>query len=156
MSNAAPATGLDDRLAIVDLINYYADALDAKRWDLIDDFFTDDAVVWWNADLYTSGRDGIVTRMRQMLGTDEIITYHHVASFTPVVDRDLAEASVRIRAMHYGVGPRAGRYWESLGRQETQFARTPDGWRCRGFTWRVVVGLGSMDLFEGLRPEGSV
>jgi hypothetical protein len=154
MSDAAHDRGLDDRLAIVDLINYYVDALDAKRWDLVDDFFTEDAVVGWNPDLSTTGRDEIVTRMRQMLGTAEVITYHHVASFTPVVDGDAAEASVRIRAMHYGVGPRTGRYWESLGRQDTQFVRTPDGWRCRGFTWRVVVGLGSMDLFDGLRPEG--
>jgi len=31
--------------------------------------------------------------------------------------------------------------------------RTPAGWRCRGYEWTVVVGLGSLDLFEGLRPQ---
>ena len=38
--------------------------------------------------------------------------------------------------------------------QTTSLLRTPAGWRCSGFSWRVVVGLGSMDLFEGLRPDG--
>ena len=89
---------------------------------------------------------------RSMLGTDEIVTYHHVASFTPNIDGDTAEAAVRVRAMHNGVGPRAGRFWESLAIQNTHLVRTADGWRCRGYEWRVVVGLGSLDLFDGLRP----
>jgi len=142
-----------DRLAIIDLINEYADLIDAKRWERLDDFFTDDAVVWWNPERSTAGRTGIMDNMRQMLGTDDIVTYHHVASFTPIVHGDTADASIRIRAMHNGTGPRAGRFWESLAVQTTHFVRTPSRWRCSGFEWRVVVGLGSMDLFEGLRPE---
>jgi ketosteroid isomerase-like protein len=144
---------LADRLALIDLVNRYVDLIDAKQFELLDDFFTDDAVVWWNAESSTSGRAPIVAHMRRMLDTDEIVTYHHVAAFTPVVDGDEAEAAVRVRAMHNGVGPRAGRFWESLAVQTTHFVRTADGWRCRGFEWRVVVGLGSLDLFDGLRPE---
>ena len=143
-----------DRLAIVDLINAYVDAVDAKAWDRLDDFFTEDAIVWWNPQSSTSGRAPILERMRQMLGTADIVTYHHVASFTPSISGDAGEASIRIRAMHYGVGSRAGRFWESLALQTTSLVRTPEGWRCSGFAWRVVVGLGSMDLFDGLRPGG--
>jgi ketosteroid isomerase-like protein len=142
-----------DRLAIIDLVNGYFDATDAKRWDAVEDFYTDDAVVWWNPERSTTGRTGIVGFTRAMLGTDDIVTYHHVASFTPVVDGDTADAPVRVRAMHHGVGPRAGRYWESLAIQHSHFVRTVDGWRCTGYEWQVVVGLGSMDLFDGLRPN---
>jgi ketosteroid isomerase-like protein len=149
------AVPVSDRLAIVDLINNYVDAIDAKDWDRLDDFFTEDAVVWWNPESSTSGHSPILERMRQMLDTDEIVTYHHAASFTPSISGDSAEASVRIRAMHNGVGPRSGRFWESLAVQTTHFVRTSAGWRCSGFSWRVVVGLGSMDLFEGLRPGGT-
>ena len=150
MSGTDPVS---DRLAIVDLINRYVDAIDAKRWDQLEDFFTEDAVVWWNPESSTSGRASILERMRLMLGTDEIVTFHHVASFTPSISGDVAEAVVRIRAMHNGVGPRAGRFWESLALQDTHLVRTPEGWRCNGYEWKVVVGLGSLDLFEGLWPQ---
>src|SRR5581483_3576864 len=121
---APPAPGArlvsaSDRLEIVDLINAYVDAIDAKAWDRLDAFFTDDATVWWNPETSTSGRGAIVERMRQFLDTDDIVTYHHVASFTPVVSGDRAEAAVRIRAMHHGTGARQGRSWESLAVQTT-------------------------------------
>jgi ketosteroid isomerase-like protein len=132
-------------------MNNYVDAIDAKDWGRLDDFFTEDAVVWWNPESSTAGRAPILGRMRQMLDTDEIVTYHHVASFTPAVSGDTAVAPVRIRAMHNGAGPRQGRFWESLAVQTTHLVRTSTGWRCSGFSWRVVVGLGSMDLFDGLR-----
>ena len=148
-------TAIADRLAIIDLINRYFDATDAKRWDLLEDCYTDDAVVWWTPEKSTTGRAGIVGYTSSMLGTDEIVTYHHVASFTPVIDGDTAEAAVRVRAMHNGVGPRAGRFWESLAIQNTHLVRTADGWRCVGYEWRVVVGLGSLDLFDGLWPQTS-
>jgi ketosteroid isomerase-like protein len=147
------ADAIADRLAIIDLINGYFDATDAKRWDVVEDFYTEDAVVWWNPKSSTTGRARIVGFTRSMLGTDEIVTYHHVASFTPVIDGATAHAPVRVRAMHNGVGARAGRFWESLAIQDTHLLRTPDGWRCCGYEWKVMVGLGSLDLFEGLRPE---
>jgi ketosteroid isomerase-like protein len=144
---------ITDRLTIVDLVNGYFAATDAKDWEAVADFYTDDATVWWNPQDSTTGRAGIVGFTRAMLGTDEIVTYHHVASFKPVIDGDSAEAPVRVRAMHNGVGSRGGRFWESLAIQNTHLVRTPEGWRCRGYEWRVVVGLGSLDLFEGLRPQ---
>lgn len=142
-----------DRLAVIDLINSYVDAIDAKQWERLDDFFTEDAVVWWNPETSTTGRSLIIDRMRLMLGTEEIVTYHHVASFTPAIEGNHAEAAIRLRAMHHGVGSRAGRFWESLAVQTSHLVRTDVRWRCRGFEWRVVVGLGSMELFEGLRPD---
>ena len=141
-----------DRFAIIDLVNGYFAATDAKQWVDVEDFYTDDAVVWFNPQSSKTGRSAIVGFTRAMLGSDEIVTYHHVASFTPFVHGDTAEAAVRVRAMHNGVGSRAGRFWESLAIQDTHLVRTPDGWRCRGYEWKVVVGLGSLDLFDGLRP----
>jgi ketosteroid isomerase-like protein len=144
---------LSDRFAIIDLVNDYLDATDAKRWDRLEQFYTEDAVVWMNPQMSITGRAAIVNYTSQMLGTDDIVTYHHVAAFTPKIAGDTAEAAVRIRAMHNGVGPRAGRFWESLAVQNTDFVRTPEGWRCRGYEWKVIVGLGSLDLFDGLRPK---
>lgn len=144
---------LADRLAIIDLVNAYVEATDAKRWDLLAEFYTDDAVVWMNPQTSITGKAAIVDYTSQMLGTDDIVTYHHVASFTPAIYGSTAEAAVRIRAMHNGVGTRAGRFWESLAIQHTHLVRTPEGWRCSGYEWKVIVGLGSLDLFDGLRPK---
>ena len=149
----AATNAVADRLALIDLVNAYFDAVDTKRWEALEDFYTEDAVAWWNPEKSTTGRAEVVNYTRSMLQSDEIVTYHHVASFTPVIDGDTAHAAIRVRAMHNGVGERAGRFWESLAIQDTDFVRTPDGWRCREFKWRVVVGLGSLDLFEGLWPE---
>ena len=154
MTTAANDIGaIADRLAIVDLVNQYFAATDAKDWAVVADFYTDDATVWWNPQDSTTGRAKIVAFTSAMLGTDEIVTYHHVAGFSPVIDGDTADAPVRVRAMHHGVGSREGRFWESLAIQNTHLVRTPGGWRCRGYEWNVVVGLGSLDLFAGLRPQ---
>jgi ketosteroid isomerase-like protein len=152
-TDAVQTDAISDRLAIIDLINGYVDATDAKRWDLLYRFYTEDALVWMNPQMSITGRAKIIDYTSSMLGTDDIVTYHHVSSFTPMIDGDKAEAAVRIRAMHNGVGSRAGRFWESLAVQNTHFVRTPEGWRCSGYEWKVVVGLGSLDLFEGLRPN---
>ena len=149
----AETRALADRLAIVDLINNHFAATDAKDWAVVEDFYTEDATVWWNPTSSTTGRSQIIGHTSSMLGSDEIVTYHHVASFTPAIDGDKAHAPVRVRAMHNGLGSREGRFWESLAIQHTDLVRTPRGWRSTGYRWEVVVGLGSLDLFDGLRPE---
>jgi len=86
--------------------------------------------------------------MQHMSGSDEIVTYHHVAAMTPVVDGDTAAVVARVRAMHHGTGPRAGKFYESLATQPTQLVRTQEGWRIAHHEWVISVKLGSMeDLF---------
>ena len=60
----------------------------------------------------------------------------------PVVDGDTAEVTARVRAMHHGVGPRAGKFYESLGIQPTRLVRTPEGWRISHHEWKIAVKLG--------------
>jgi hypothetical protein len=61
---------------------------------------------------------------------------------------DTAEVKARVRAMHYGLGPRAGKFYESLAVQPTELVRTPAGWRISHHEWVIVAKLGSMeDLF---------
>ena len=50
-----------------------------------------------------------------------------------------------VRAMHHGVGPRAGKFYESLGVQPTRLVRTPEGWRIAHHEWHATVKLGSLD-----------
>jgi ketosteroid isomerase-like protein len=139
---------LADRLAITDVVVRYFELVDAKDWDHMHEVFTEDTTARWTPELLVEGRDKIVAATQHMIASDEIVTYHHVASMTPVVDGDSAEVVARVRAMHYGVGPREGKFYESLGIQPTRLVRTPEGWRIKHHEWQVAVKLGSMqDLF---------
>jgi hypothetical protein len=113
--------------------------------------FTEDTTARWTPDRLVIGRDNVVGASRHMVGSDEVVTYHHVASMSPVVDGDSAEVTARVRAMHYGVGPRAGKFYESLGVQPTRLVRTPEGWRIQHHDWLISVKLGSME--ELFAPE---
>src|SRR6476469_4791682 len=129
MSDDNLTQSLADRLAVNDVVVRYFELVDAKAWEHMHEVFTEDTTTRWTADSLVEGRDGIIGAMRHMIGSDEIVTYHHVASMAPVVDGDTADVVVHIRAMHHGVGPRAGKFYESLGIQPTRLVRTPDGWR---------------------------
>lgn len=139
---------LADRLAITDVVLRYFELVDAKGWEQMREVFTEDTTARWTPEVLVEGRDKIVAATQHMIGSDEIVTYHHVAAMTPVVDGDGAEVVARVRAMHYGVGPREGRFYESLGIQPTRLVRTPEGWRIKHHEWQAAVKLGSMqDLF---------
>ena len=142
---------LADRLAVADVVVRYFELVDAKGWERMHEVFTEDTTTRWTPDSLVEGRDGIVDAMQHMIGSDEIVTYHHVASMAPVVDGDSAEVVARVRAMHYGVGPRAGKFYESLGIQPTRLVRTPKGWRIKHHEWIISVKLGNME--ELFAPE---
>ena len=139
---------LADRLAVSDVVVRYFELVDAKAWDRMDEVFTDGTTARWTPEVLIEGRDNVVGAMRHMSGSAEIVTYHHVATMAPVVDGDTAEVIARVRAMHHGVGPRAGKFYESLATQPTRLVRTPEGWRIAHHDWVIAVKLGSMeDLF---------
>jgi hypothetical protein len=148
MSTTGDLTAIADRLAIINLVNGYIDDIDGKQWDHMGDFFTEDAVVRWSPERSMQGRSAIVDMTRDRLDTAEVVTHHHVGTFSPLVRGDEAEAEIRIRAMHEGAGFRAGRFYESLGVQKTRFVRTPDGWRCKYYEWQIAAKFGSMDVFS--------
>jgi hypothetical protein len=137
-----------DRLAVIDVLLRCFELVDAKGWDQMHEVFTEDTTARWTPDSVMEGRARVVGAMQHMSGSAEIVTYHHVASMAPVINGDEAEVTVRVRAMHHGVGPREGKFYESLGIQPTRLVRTPEGWRIKHHDWNIAVKLGSMeDLF---------
>ena len=142
---------LVDQLAVTDVLVRYFELVDAKDWNRMHEVFTDDTTTRWTADSLVEGRDSIVGAMRHMIGSDEIVTYHHVASMAPVIEGDTADVTARVRAMHHGVGPRAGQFYESLGVQPTRLVRTRDGWRIQHHEWQISVMLGNRE--ELFAPE---
>ena len=139
---------LADRNAVADVVLRYFELVDTKDWDHMHEVFTADTTARWTPTTLMQGIDNVVGASRHMVGSDEVVTFHHVASMTPVVHRDTAEVKARVRAMHYGLGPRAGKFYESLAVQPTELVRTPAGWRISHHEWVIVAKFGSMeDLF---------
>lgn len=137
-------TALADRLAVTDVVIRYFELVDLKGWDRFDEVLTDDTTAQWTPDAVVQGRDKLVDATRHMIGSDEIVTYHHVAAMAPVVDGDTAEVTARVRAMHHGQGPRAGQFYESFGIQPTKLVRTAEGWRISHHEWQIAVKQGDM------------
>lgn len=142
---------LADRLAVADVVVRYFELVDAKAWDRMHEVLTADTTARWTPEVLVEGRDDVVAATQHMIASPEIVTYHHVASMSPVVDGDRAEVVARVRAMHHGVGPREGKFYESLGIQPTRLVRTPDGWRISHHEWTAAVKLGSLQ--ELFAPE---
>jgi hypothetical protein len=142
---------ITDRLAITDVVNRYFDLVDAKRWDDMHQVFTEDATAQETADRVLQGRAQIVAGFRSYEDSDEIVLYDHAGSFTPIIHGDTAEVDVRVRSMHHGVGPREGKFYESLAVMPIRLARTPDGWRFTHYDWLISVRLGN--LGELYAPE---
>jgi hypothetical protein len=136
-----------DRWAISDVFTRYAEALDSKRWELLEDVFTEDASAEWPGNFSHSSRAEIIAFIEEVLGTDEIVTHHFIGSVTAVTDGDRAEAEARMRALHDGVGPRAGLSEESLGSFSGTLVRTPEGWRFDQFKERIFIMRGGPEVF---------
>jgi hypothetical protein len=148
-TTAELADMIADRFAIIDVVNRFFDLVDAKRWDDMDQVFAEDATAQETPDRVLEGRAHIVENFRSFEESDDIVLYDHVGSFTPVIQGDTAEADVRVRSMHYGVGAREGKFYESLAIMSVRLGRTPDGWRFKHYDWRISVRLGSLaELYE--------
>jgi SnoaL-like domain len=145
------AEQIADRLAVQDVVRRYFELVDNKAWDQFDEVLTEDTTAQWTADSVLQGRQALVAATRHMVGGDEIVTYHHVAAMSPSIDGDTAEVTARVRAMHHGLGPRQGKFYESLAVQPTKLVRTADGWRISHHEWNIVVKLGNME--ELFAPE---
>jgi hypothetical protein len=150
-TDPADLRAIADRLAVADVVVRYFELVDAKGWDDMHEVLTEDTTARWTPDRLVEGREAVVGAMRHMVGSDEVVTHHHVAAMVPAVDGDTAEVTARARAMHYGVGPREGRFYESLGVQPTRLVRTPAGWRISHHDWVITAKLGSLD--ELFAPE---
>jgi hypothetical protein len=140
-----------DRLAVQDVVRRYFELVDTKAWGQFDEVLTEDTTAQWTPDSVLQGREALVAATRHMVGGDEIVTYHHVATMSPSIDGDTAEVTARVRAMHYGLGPRQGKFYESLAVQPTRLVRTTDGWRISHHEWNISVKLGNME--ELFAPE---
>lgn len=143
--------GIEARLAVYDLFVLYADALDYRRWELLEEVFSADVTSAWPMGEVLEGREQMVELIQRHFA--EIGPTHHLmGNFSARSDGEEILASVRIRAYHSGAGERADLFEESLGSFDARARPTADGWRFVHFSEEVFVALGSYEVF-GLPGE---
>ena len=101
-----------------------------------------------DAGFVMQGREVVVGAMRRMIGGDEIMTYHHVASHGPGRRRRHAEVTPGSGPCTTGSGPEPGSSTRASPSSPRAWCARADGWRIRHHEWNIAVKLGSMeDLF---------
>jgi len=131
----------EDHRAIEAVLVRYARACDERRWDLLDDVFTDD-VVWAMGADEVAGRSSRAASMRSNLdGCGP--TQHLVGNFAIDVRGDEATCHSYVRAFHIGAGERSHLTWELFGNYHDRLRRLPAGWRIHHRSMEVRFELGS-------------
>ena len=135
---------LEDRIEIVALLDRYAEALDSRRFELLEQVFAPDVDFdfgEWRARTLAQA----VASIRSYLdGCGP--TQHLLGNYRVEVDGDRARSRVYVRASHLGVGSAAGKTYEMAGEYADELRRTPQGWRSSARWVRVFFELGTREV----------
>jgi 3-phenylpropionate/cinnamic acid dioxygenase small subunit len=137
------ASELADRLDVIDVVNRYATALDARDWDLLDRVFAEDVRAEFGRPL--PGRAAVKELVRAHLGgcgpTQHLLANHRVE-----VAGDEATCVTSVRAFHAGRGSRAGQTYELFGEYHDRLRRGASGWRIVARRMVVTHETGSREV----------
>ncbi len=140
------ASPLADRLDVIDVVNRYATALDARDWDLLDLVFAPDVKAEFGRTC--AGCEAVKELVRGMLGgcgpTQHLLANHRVE-----VAGDEASCISSVRAFHAGRGPVEGQTYELFGEYHDRLRRTGAGWRIASRRMVVLHELGTRAVLRG-------
>ena len=134
---------LEDRILIVALLDRYAEALDSRRWELLEQVFAPDVDFDFGEWRARSLPEAVATIRSYLDGCGP--SQHLLGNYRVEVEGDRARSRVYVRASHTGVGRAAGLCYEMAGEYADELRRTPQGWRSVARTARVFFELGSRE-----------
>lgn len=135
-----------DHQAISDVLNAYAECLDARYWSGLNDVFHPHATGTYGVEL--NGRDEIVDCIRSFLGgcgpSQHLLGNHRIA-----IAGDHAESSTKARVIHVGLGERAHLTpYEAIGVYRDRHVRTAEGWRIIERHFDVHISIGDINILQ--------
>lgn len=138
----------EDLAALSIPIYRYSLAMDQKRWEVMDEVFTEDVTAAMGDHIEMVGRTTLVDSIAAAIDCCSA-THHMNSNILAEVDGDMAEVTWRVRAWHQSKDA-ADCILEVVGYYDASFIRTPDGWRaCRWAEQTVPVGPEPPDFFAG-------
>lgn len=140
---------VEDRLAIVDVVNAYAEGVDVGDAEAVAALFAPDCEFRaYRGERGTArGRDAVVVLLRKLLGTFEATSHHVSNTRIAFEDEDRASAVTALHAWHrFGPDRPDGLLW---GRYHDTFVRQDGRWL---FAQRELRVAGDQDFAFGWIP----
>ena len=143
----------DDKAEIIEALNMYAFALDARQWDLFDRVFTDDVeavfgpagAAWVGIDEFKSSfamfHDTLDSHVHTMMG--QLVT----------VDGDTAHAFSYGNWLLVREAAEGGPSWLGTGYYDDELVRTASGWRIRRRVCKLLSWSGNPSVPEPNREH---
>jgi SnoaL-like protein len=136
----APMSEYEDKTAIIEILNLYGLALDAREWELFDRIFTSDVVAEFGpAGAAWRGLDEFVASFADF--HDRLDSHQHTMMGQVVhVDGDRANAFSYGNWLLVRAAAEDGPTWLGTGWYDDELVRTENGWRiqhrvCRLQSW---------------------
>jgi hypothetical protein len=125
----------------------YAEAVDSRRFALLDDVFLPEAS--FGRDPPVTGRTEIVAFITNLIGRCGP-TQHLLGNESVLFTADGAHVRCAVRALHRGAADRAELTYEMLGDYHDVFVQTEDQWRIASRWLDARIRSGPRDLVLGL------
>ena len=139
----------DDRAEVTAVLDRYAEALDGRRWELLEDVFAPE-IEFDSGEWVVRGRPDVIAQVRSYLeGCGP--TQHLLGNHRVTLEGDTARTRVYVRAFHACKDRSDPRTYEMGGEYADELQRTPSGWRSVRRSLRVLFELGTRDVL-GMRP----
>jgi hypothetical protein len=133
-----------DRIAVIDVLDAYAEAIDRRRFADLKELFTEDIEFDYGPDWKIFGRQEAIDRIADSLATCGR-TQHLLGNYRVKLDGDQASSGCYMRAFHVGIGAAAGMTYEMAGHCRDAFVY-------RDGLWKMSRRVGRM-IFETGAPE---
>jgi 3-phenylpropionate/cinnamic acid dioxygenase small subunit len=134
----------EDRQAIINLLNRFAEILDSRDWDRLGEVFTDESVAYRGGAV---GIDDIGREIRLHLGgcgpSQHLLGNHQVE-----LDGDTARSVTKVRVFHQGLGERSHLTFECMGDYHDDHVRLPVGWRIARRRFDVQMSFGDRSVLQ--------
>ena len=118
---------LGERDAIIAVLDRYAEALDQRNWELLDEVFSPDVEFDFGEWRATDRGEAVATIRTYLDGCGP--TQHLLGNYRIEIDGDRAESRVYVRAFHRGVGKHKEKTYEMGGEYHDWLHLTDAGWR---------------------------
>jgi hypothetical protein len=138
----------EDRFAIIETVDRYALALDARDWALLDRVFTPDAKGDFG-EFQCADREAIRAMIVSMLGGCGP-TQHMLGVYRVEISGNEARSTCAIRAHHLGRGAQAAVQYECFGEYRDRLVRTVEGWRIRHREMRLTHETGDRSILKAV------
>ena len=136
--------GSDARWEIAGVLDAYAEALDRRKWALLDEVFAPQVEFDFGEWVARSREEAVASIRSYLDGCGP--TQHLLGNYRIDVEGETARSRVYVRAFHLGVGDAEGKTYEMGGEYRDELRRTEAGWRSFRREGEVFWELGSRDV----------